>query len=128
MRVSSAGAPAGAHPVALAVAPPAAATSVDGATDAGAGIHEEMPDVPASVLKTIRGHVRVSVRLIVDKEGNVFAALVDEAGPSRYFEKLALEAAKKWTFPPLDTTQSRLELVRFEFTRQGMSGRAIEVE
>jgi TonB family protein len=87
-----------------------------------------MPDVPASVLKSIRGHVRVSVRLIVDKEGNVFAALVDEAGPSPYFEKLALAAAKKWTFPPLDTTQSRLELVRFEFTRQGMSGRAIEVE
>lgn len=87
-----------------------------------------MPDVPASVLKSIRGHVRVSVRLIVDKEGSVYAALVDEAGPSRYFERLALEAAKKWTFPPLDTTQSRLELVRFEFTRQGMSGRAIEVE
>jgi len=128
MRVSSAGATPGARPVALAEEPPAAATSAEGSADARAGIHEEMPDVPANVLKSIRGHVRVSVRLIVDKEGNVFAALVDEAGPSRFFERLALEAAKKWTFPPSDTTQPRLELVRFEFTRQGMSGRAVEVE
>jgi TonB family protein len=80
------------------------------------------------VLQTIHGHVRVSVRLIVDKEGTVFAALIDEPGPSRYFEHLAIEAAKKWTFPPLDTTGSRLELVRFEFTRQGATGRAIEIE
>ncbi len=91
-------------------------------------IHEEIPEVPPRVLQTIRGHVRVSVRLIVDKEGTVFAALVDEPGPSRYFEHLAIEAAKKWTFPPLDTTGSRLELVRFEFTRQGATGRAIEIE
>jgi hypothetical protein len=91
-------------------------------------IHEELPEVPSRVLHTIRGHVRVSVRLIVDKEGTVFAALVDEPGPSLYFERLAIEAAKKWTFPPLDTTASRLELVRFEFTRQGATGRAMEVE
>jgi hypothetical protein len=68
------------------------------------------------------------VRLIVDKDGAVFAALVDERGPSRYFEQLAIDAAKQWTFPPLDTTASRLELVRFEFTRQGATGRAMEVE
>ena len=66
--------------------------------------------------------------MIVDKEGSVFAALVDEPGPSRYFEKLAIEAAKKWTFPPMDTTGSRLELVRFDFTRQGATGHAVEIE
>ena len=91
-------------------------------------IHEEIPEIPPRIRESIRGHVRVAVRLIVDKEGTVFAALVDEPGPSRYFERLAIEAAKKWTFPPLDTTGSRLELVRFDFTRQGATGHAVEIE
>jgi outer membrane biosynthesis protein TonB len=66
--------------------------------------------------------------LIVDKDGAVFAALVDEPGPSRYFERLAIEAAKKWTFPPMPTTTSRLERVRFDFTRAGATGHAVEIE
>jgi hypothetical protein len=108
--------------------PPSAAQPSAPTVASTTQIHEEMPEVPSRVLHTIHGHVRVSVRLIVDKEGAVFAALVDEPGPSRYFERLAIDAAKKWTFPPLDTTASRLELVRFEFTRQGTTGRAMEVE
>jgi outer membrane biosynthesis protein TonB len=73
------------------------------------------------------------VRVIVDQEGGVFAALVEDPGPSRYFERLALEAAKKWTFPPTDariasTQERRWELVRFDFTREGTTGRADPIE
>jgi TonB family protein len=68
------------------------------------------------------------VRVIVDKEGAVFAALVDDPGPSRLFERLALEAAKKWTFAPADSAARRLELVRFDFTREGTTGRAESVQ
>ncbi len=64
---------------------------------------EVIPDVPERARQGIRGSIRVSVRLIVDKQGKVFAALVDDPGPSRYFEKLALEAAEKWTFPAFGT-------------------------
>jgi TonB family protein len=92
------------------------------------GIHQEIPDVPARARRTIRGHVKVTVRLIVDKEGAVFAALVDDPGPSRYFEKVALEAAKKWTFPAVTTEDSRLELVQFDFTSQGTTGEAVAVQ
>jgi TonB family protein len=106
----------------------AAGTASPSDTTPPSDIHEEIPDIPPRIRQSIRGHVRVAVRLIVDKEGSVFAALVDEPGPSRYFERLAIEAAKKWTFPPLDTTGSRLELVRFDFTRQGVTGRAVEIE
>jgi len=118
-------------------APTATATPAVAATSEAASpsdpasssdIHEEIPDIPPRIRESIRGHVRVAVRLIVDKEGSVFAALVDEPGPSRYFERLAIEAAKKWTFPPMDTTGSRLELVRFDFTRQGATGRVVEIE
>jgi outer membrane biosynthesis protein TonB len=67
----------------------------------------------------------VSVRVIIDKDGTVYAALADQPGPSRYFEKLAIEAAKKWTFLPVDTDAQRLMLLRFDFTREGTSARAV---
>jgi hypothetical protein len=92
-------------------------------------VHRELPDVPQHVLRTVRGHVRVSVRLIIGKDGTVFAALVDHPGPSRYFERAAIEAAKKWTFPATDTgASSRLELVRFDFTRSGTTANTDVIE
>jgi hypothetical protein len=92
------------------------------------GIHQEIPEVPPHARRTIRGHVKVTVRLIVDKDGAVFAALVDHPGPSKYFEHLALDAAKKWTFPAVDTEDSRLELVQFDFTSQGTTGQVVSVQ
>jgi outer membrane biosynthesis protein TonB len=102
-------------------------TADSGGSAAPAGEHEEFPDIPPRIRQTIRGHVKVSVRVIIDQGGGVFAALVDSPGPSRYFEHVAIEAAKKWTFPPADST-SRLKLVRFDFTRDGTTGQAIEVQ
>src|SRR6185437_7745576 len=92
------------------------------------GTHQEFPDVPQSVRRNIHGHVRVQVRVIVDKDGSVFAALVDQPGPSRYFEGVAIEAAKKWTFPAADTQESRLELIHFDFSREGTTAHADVVE
>ena len=83
-----------------------------------------IPDVPRSARGTIRGTVRVSVRVIVDKEGAVRAATADDPGPSRYFERLALQASKKWTFAPTDSEKQRIMLVSFNFTRAGTTARA----
>ena len=107
----------------------ARSTPVGGVASPSA-IHEEIPDVPPRALHTIRGHIRVSVRVMVDQDGTVFAALVDQPGPSRYFRKLAIEAAKKWTFPPADTADGpqRLEVVRFVFSRQGTAAHAIALK
>jgi TonB family protein len=90
-------------------------------------LDEVVPDVPRSALDTIRGTIRVSVRVIVDKGGAVLAATPDDAGPSRYFERLALEAAKKWTFTPAPSQEERVMLVSFKFTRDGASARASAV-
>jgi TonB family protein len=87
-------------------------------------ISEVIPDVPRSARKTIRGTVRVSVRVIVDKEGTVLVATADDPGPSRYFERLAIQASKKWTFAPTDSEKRRIMLVRFNFTRAGTTARA----
>ena len=87
-------------------------------------ISKVIPDVPRSARGTIRGTVRVSVRVIVDKAGTVLGATADDPGPSRYFERLAIQASKKWTFAPTDSEERRIMLVRFNFTRAGTTARA----
>ncbi len=87
-------------------------------------IREVIPDVPRSARETIRGTVRVSVRVTVDKEGTVLAATADDPGPSRYFERLAIEASRKWKFAPTDSEKQRTMLVKFNFKRAGTTARA----
>jgi outer membrane biosynthesis protein TonB len=83
-------------------------------------INEVLPDVPRSALQTIHGTIRVSIRLLVDEHGTVLTASPHIAGPSRYFERLALESAKKWIFTPANAQQRTL-FVRFYFRRQGVT-------
>jgi len=92
-----------------------------------AAVHEVIPDVPLSARRTIHGHIKVWVRVIVNQDGSVFAATPDRTGSSGYFERLALEAAKKWTFPPADTPTQRFMQVRFDFSRDGTTGRAVRL-
>jgi TonB family protein len=87
-------------------------------------INEVIPNVPRNAQQTIRGTIKVSVRVIVSKEGTVLTANPDHPGPSRYFEHLAIEAAKKWTFAPADTQGQRTVLLPFNFTRAGTTARA----
>jgi TonB family protein len=87
-------------------------------------ISKVIPDVPRSARGTIHGTVRVSVRVIVDKAGAVRVATADDPGPSRYFERLAIQASKKWTFAPTGSEEQRIMLVRFNFTRAGTTARA----
>jgi TonB family protein len=87
-------------------------------------ISKVIPDVPRSARETIRGTVRVSVRVIVDREGTVLAATAADPGPSRYFEGLAIQASRKWTFAPTDSEEQRIMLVRYNFTRAGTTARA----
>lgn len=110
------------------VSPPPSSGSASQASQSGpasGAIHEVVPEVPLRAQRTIRGHIKVWVRVIVNQDGSVFAATPDRAGSSRYFERLAIEAAKKWTFPPADTPGQRFMQVRFDFSREGTTGRAV---
>jgi TonB family protein len=91
-------------------------------------VHQEFPDIPERAKRTIRGTVRVSVRVIVNEDGTVFAALTDDRGPSRYFERLAIEAAKKWTFNAADGADQRIMLIRFAFSRDNDTANAIALK
>jgi TonB family protein len=110
--------------------PPASPAPRPGAsqgTASAAALHEVIPDVPPGARRTIRGHIKVWVRVIVNQDGSVFAAVPDRAGPSRYFERQALDAAKRWTFPPADTPSQRIVQIHFDFSREGTTGQAVPV-
>jgi len=88
-------------------------------------LHEVIPEVPQSVRRTIQGHIKVWVRVTVNPRGSVSAAVADRTGPSRYFQRQAIEAAKKWTFPAVDAPPQRTMQIRFDFSRDGTTGHAV---
>lgn len=108
--------------------PVSAAPDRINAAESPAALHEVVPEVPRAARRTIHGHIRVWIRVMVDQDGSVFAALADRPGPSRYFQRLAIEAAKKWTFPAVDAPSRRLLQVRFDFTRDGTTAHAVKVD
>ena len=87
-------------------------------------VHEEIPSVPRSARETIHGHVRVAVLVIVDPAGNVSNVILEDPGPSRYFARLARDAARKWRFAAEDKQDSRQWLLRFAFARGETTGHA----
>ena len=105
--------------------PPPAAPSAAARSDSV--LHTMIPSVPASAARTIRGHVKVSVRTIVGPDGSVTAAIADRGGPSRYFERLAVEAAKKWAFAPAHAASPRVMQIQFDFARDGTTAHATPV-
>jgi serine/threonine protein kinase len=87
-------------------------------------LHEVVPDVPQAALDKIKGHIYVSVRVLVDPAGDVFGQLVENAGTSKHFARLAEDAAGEWKFVPADSKGARVWLVRFDFNRDGIITRA----
>ncbi|HUY81755.1 MAG TPA: TonB family protein [Acidobacteriaceae bacterium] len=84
----------------------------------GAVVQRVLPEAPQNALDTIRGTVRVWIRVAVDASGNVTGATFQNAGPSKYFARLAMEAAQKWRFAPGAAGARRLA---FEFRQTGVA-------
>jgi serine/threonine-protein kinase len=85
-------------------------------------VRQVLPDVPRKARDTIRGTVRVGVRVRVDPSGVVAGVKLDSPGPSRYFARLALKAARRWKFRPaeVDATNVASEwILRFQFEKAG---------
>jgi TonB family protein len=78
-------------------------------------VERVMPDVLPGAQQSIRGQVNVSVRVTVDAGGNVSNATLESAGPSKYFAKVALQAAQQWKFNPTPGTW----ILQFQFTQAG---------
>lgn len=78
----------------------AVSTSSANGSAPGRVLERVMPDVLKSASNTIWGTVRVGVRVSVDTSGNVTGAELQAAGPSRYFARVSVDAARKWRFAP----------------------------
>jgi len=76
-----------------------------------------MPTVSDHTKATLKGRFMVHVRVRVDPSGKVAEAKLDLRGPSAYFAKHTLEAARQWKFRPSDTEQTWV--LRFEFEKTG---------
>ncbi len=78
-----------------------------------------MPQVSPSARRTIQGRIRVRVKVEVDAAGNVTKAELESAGPSKYFSRLTLEAARNWKFSAAGAgvSGSRDWTLQFAFSR-----------
>ena len=98
--------------------------------DANAGdevVERVMPQVSPSAQRTVQGKIKVRVRVTVDGQGKVTRAALKDAGPSKYFSRVALEAAEKWRFAPADE-ESRTWSLLFSFTHSHMDAAAAKVK
>jgi outer membrane biosynthesis protein TonB len=86
-------------------------------------MHQEIPEASRGARDTIHGDLKVLVRVTVDRSGAVVGETLQSPGSSKYFTRLGLEAAKKWTFSPSDRDNDPW-LLRFDFTRGGVTGTA----
>jgi outer membrane biosynthesis protein TonB len=116
---------AAAAPAASGSAAPNADLSAQSPDIVGSVLHQQLPDIPRNIREKIRGHVNVTVRVLVDPTGNVVGEFMESAGPSRYFAHQAGDAAIDWKFVPTDGRGPRVWMLKFEFTRAGTTVRAV---
>ena len=96
-------------------------------TNAGAGslvrgkvTHQVLPDVPQRARDTIRGTIKVGVKVHVDPSGSVVGTSLASPGRSKYFANLAVDASRRWRFAPARVhgqNASSEWILQFEFTR-----------
>jgi TonB family protein len=105
-------------------APAKASTSASptSATVPARVVQQVSPQVSPSARATISGKVRVSVKVKVDTAGNVASARLESAGPSKYFARVAQQAAQDWKFSPAQQDGRPVPsewMIHFAFGRSG---------
>jgi TonB family protein len=103
------------------VQPPVSATPVEEASQSSAAedsriVQRVVPSIPTSARETITGTVRVAVKVAVDSAGGVSDTSFVSEGPSKFFARKAMEAAKQWRFAE---NAPRNWVLRFGFRRTG---------
>jgi len=108
-----------ARPAAAPFVPNRDASIAAGAVTPGEVLTQVLPEVSDKSRSTIRGTVKVIVKVRVDTSGNVSAAELAATGPSRFFADAALAAARRWDFAPAKVDGHAVPsewLLHFNFT------------
>lgn len=91
-------------------------------------VHRELPEVSQSARRTIHGTIQVRVKVKVEGSGNVTKAKVESGHASKYFKRLALDAANDWKFAPAGGDSSdRTWRLQFSFSRAKTEATATKV-
>jgi len=88
-----------------------------------------LPDVLPSARQSISGRINVKIRVTIDAGGHVSNATFDSPGPSKYFAKVALQAAQQWRFKPAQVDGqpvSSIWILQFQFTQAATEVNPIE--
>jgi TonB family protein len=82
-------------------------------------VQRVLPEVSPAARRTIHGDIQVRVKVKVGAAGDVEVAKVESGRASRYFKRLALEAARDWKFSPAQNGEApgREWKLQFDFTR-----------
>ena len=112
---------------------PKPSSVAQGDTDIGTRSHDNqngvvqqvMPQVSPSARRTIQGTIKVRVRVDVDAAGNVTKTKLELSGPSKYFSRVATEAAREWKFVPAEAGEPAVRewklLFAFSRAKTGVS-------
>jgi TonB family protein len=89
-----------------------------------------LPKVLPSAQRTIQGTIKVRVKVEVDAAGHVMDARFETAGSSKYFSRLAMEAARGWKFSPAPAGESgaRAWKLQFAFSRARTEASAVRAK
>lgn len=90
-------------------------------------VRRVIPNVSAGARNTVTGMIRVLVKVNVDAAGNVTQAELTSPGPSKYFARISLEAARDWKFKPALANGRAVAsewVLRFGFSRRATEGSA----
>ena len=107
-----------------AVPAPTAAPVTAGPAGGAAGkiVKQVAPQVTSKARESLQGTVKVLVRVQVNSRGAVASAKLESRRVSRYFERAALQAARRWRFtsPKVDgRAVSSSWLLEFDFAQSG---------
>ncbi|MBV9623528.1 MAG: TonB family protein [Acidobacteria bacterium] len=105
-------------------ASPPATNSVAQPDAPGAVAEQVLPKASQGALNTIHGRIKVRVKVDVDAAGAVRTASLITPGPSKYFARLAVEAAQEWKFSPPSKdgrAQPSQWTLLFEYAKGGMA-------
>lgn len=91
-------------------------------TTGGAVAQRVLPTLLPAAQASIRGTVSVAIRVKANADGDVTDANFAQAGPSRYFARVSMDAARQWKFKP--TVDGGAWLVRFQYTQAGTQAEA----
>jgi TonB family protein len=94
-------------------------------------VHRVVPEISPGARRTIHGKIMVRVKVKVDDAGDVETAKLESGRASKYFKRVALDAAQDWKFSPAQAGEQsgdREWKLQFGFSRAKTEASAVRLK